>query len=278
MTTKGQTIAKFTEKYANEDAVFAYGNCIAVSDGAGGYGVFADEWSGYLINNLPKTEPLTDFQSLDQWLDNIWEDFYNHHEEKAREVDGILLNKFYNEGSCATLVAVWKIDDNQCRWMAYGDSVVFHYNRATQRLEHSFTKLTDFEQSPFLINCKDPLIESKAYFGTFNTDASSVVFVASDALSHYLLMMYELKRCNEYADELIEERNAGTLNSQLLMAAESIHLADYYTDVLKPLIESAESAEKFGNHMQKLHTDGILDIDDYSFACIVYGDQQADNA
>lgn len=30
----------------------------------------------------------------------------------------------------------------ECRWVAYGDSVVFHYNRRSGLLEHSFTRLS----------------------------------------------------------------------------------------------------------------------------------------
>lgn len=36
-----------------------------------------------------------------------------------------------------------EIDSSSCKWMAYGDSVVFHYNVQTGILEHSFTKLAD---------------------------------------------------------------------------------------------------------------------------------------
>ena len=55
-----------------------------------------------------------------------------------------LLNKFYNEGSCATVAAAWQTNDDECRWIAYGDSVVSHYNRHTGLLEHSFPRLADF--------------------------------------------------------------------------------------------------------------------------------------
>ena len=55
-----------------------------------------------------------------------------------------LLTKFYTEGSCTTVAATWKTNDEECRWIAYGDSAVFHYNRHTGLLEHSFPRLADF--------------------------------------------------------------------------------------------------------------------------------------
>lgn len=119
------SIAKPNENVPNEDAVFCSPQCIAVSDGAGGCGLYADEWSRYLIEHLPKDAPLSSFTALDDWVDGIWEKFYNEHEERAKEGDGILLNKFYNEGSYATIAAVWATEQGQCQWMTYGDSVVF---------------------------------------------------------------------------------------------------------------------------------------------------------
>lgn len=134
---RGVSIAKFNDHVANEDAFYSSDTCIAVSDGAGGCGLFANEWSEYLVKHLPKDKPIVSFKELDEWVDGIWETFYNEHEERAKEGDGILLNKFYNEGSCATIAAAWITGDKQCKWMAYGDSVVFHYSQDTGVLEHS---------------------------------------------------------------------------------------------------------------------------------------------
>ena len=67
----------------------------------------------------------------------------------------VWLNKFYNEGSCATVAAAWKTNDEECRWIAYGDSVVFHYN------------------PPRLVSCKDPLDEEGFRSGVFHIDNAS---------------------------------------------------------------------------------------------------------
>ena len=112
---KSVSIAKLNDHAPNEDAVFCAPQCIAVSDGAGGCGLYADEWSRYLIEHLPKDTPICSFIELDTWVDSIWEAFYNAKEECAKEGDGILLNKFYSEGSCATIVTAWKTDENECR-------------------------------------------------------------------------------------------------------------------------------------------------------------------
>ena len=152
---KALSIPKFEVGITNEDAALAKPDMIAVSDGAGGGGLFAELWSRYLVEHLPD-EPIIDYKSFDAWIDGIWEPFYNDCEEKTKAEGGMLLNKFYDEGSFATLVAVWKESDSECKWIAYGDSVAFCYNKKTKELHHSFTKLVDFNNPPYLVNCKDP--------------------------------------------------------------------------------------------------------------------------
>ena len=46
------SIGKLNENLVNEDAAIAKDCLIAVSDGAGGGGVFADLWSKYLVEHL----------------------------------------------------------------------------------------------------------------------------------------------------------------------------------------------------------------------------------
>ena len=95
----------------------------------------------------------------------------------------------------------------------------------------------------------------------------SVVFVASDALSHYILMMYELSKCNEYYEELTEERNAQSGNSQLLMTAETMKI-DFRNDVIQPLLNATVSEEAFAEYVKGLYAKGVLDIDDYSLVVL----------
>lgn len=261
---RGVSIAKINDHVVNEDSFFSSEQCIAVSDGAGGCGLFANEWSKYLIGHLPKRQPIITFRELDDWVDGIWEPFYNEHEERAKSGDGILLNKFYNEGSCATIAAAWKSSDAECRWIAYGDSVVFHYSRKTGIMEHSFTKLADFSKPPRLVSCKDPLEEEGFKSGVFSLDASSIVFAASDALSHYILMMYELSKCLDYREELSEEYLKQSGNSQLLKTAETIKF-DFEKDVVNQLLETSESETSFKGYIEDLYEKGLIDMDDFTF-------------
>lgn len=254
------SIAKIDEGLVNEDAGIAKDCLIAVSDGAGGGGVFADRWSKYLVEHLPDN-PILDFGTFDSWIDGIWEPFYTDCEAMAKAEGGMLLNKFYDEGSFATLVAVWKSG----QWISYGDSVAFCFNRQTKELTHSFTRLVDFNNPPYLVNCKDPLNEKGFCKGTFDENGHCIIFATSDALAHYILMMYEIAHRERYEDELQEAISAQTKDSNYINSAMSMKQFEFEKDVLGKLLSSYKNKANFMRHLKYLRKNGLLAHDDYTF-------------
>ena len=252
------SISKFEDGIVNEDAVKATQDWIAVSDGAGGGGVFADKWSRYLVEHLPG-KPIKGYKAFDKWLDSIWEPFYNECEEKAKQEGGMLLNKFYEEGSFATLAAVWK----NGQWISYGDSVVFCYNRTTGKIQHSFGKLADFNYPPYLVNCKDPSNKAGFRHGKFDVQQDSIIFGASDALAHYILMMYKVANKDEYATELKEAINAQSKNSNLIKVAMGLKKINFEKDVIDKLV-NCRNIWNFSQHLSGLRKKGLIGHDDYS--------------
>lgn len=266
MKARGVSIAKFEEGVLNEDAVRANPNFIAVSDGAGGGGVFAERWSHYLVYNLPNV-PITTFEELDTWIDGIWEQFYNECEIWAtKQHDGLFLKKFYDEGSFATLATLWA-DENEMRWMTYGDSVVFHYNFRTHMLEHSFGQLQDFNNPPYLINCKDPLRPEGFKVGSFKGDEDSVYLVASDTLAHYILMMYLVTDIEQNEIQLNAAIEAHSKNSMMVKTALLLNKVDY-SQVIKKLLNCANNSGNFKRHIESLKRKGFIGHDDYSLAVL----------
>ncbi len=264
---------KFEDNCINEDAALARKKLIAVSDGAGGGGLFAERWSKYMLDKLPDA-PFGSADALDEWIGSIWEDFYDECEKAAKELGPMSLNKFYDEGSYATLVAVWRTAPDACTWVAYGDSVAFHYNCDNKRLEHCFSKLADFDQPPYLINCKDPLRKEGFRTGTFKVTPNSVVFAASDALSHYIMMMYEILHEEEFRDEIDQAISHHSKNENYIhtarMLANKIRTENntpvFYRDVLKKLKKCVVNENKFSKYLRRLEQKGVLAHDDYSFA------------
>ena len=252
------SLSKFEKGIVNEDAVIAKKELIAVSDGAGGGGVFAERWSNYLVNHLPD-KPIKNYKAFDKWIDEIWEPFYNDCEEEAKKIGGLFLSKFYDEGSFATCVAVWK----NGKWISYGDSVAFCYNRKSKELQHSFTRLADFNNPPYLINCKDPLDEKGFRWGKFDVDDDCVVFAASDTLAHYILMMYEVANKDRFSEELQEAINAQTKNSNFIKTAMTIEGLDFEKDVICKLL-NCSTWPILQSHIKGLKKKGLIGHDDYS--------------
>ncbi|MBR8773818.1 hypothetical protein IX306_000932 [Porphyromonas levii] len=261
------SVAKLGEQTQNEDYSFVSDSCIVLSDGAGGCGLYADKWSQYLVDQMDKKKPVLSYEQLDSWVDGIWEPFYKQYEELAMQSDAMLLKKFYNEGSCATVVAAWITPQNECHWITYGDSVLFYYCRNTGKLWYSFGKLADFEQNPYLISSKDPMMPEGYKGGTFNVEAGSIIFAASDALSHFIMMMYQVSKWSEYKEQLEELLTEYSTTSAMIQVARAMNY-DFYKDVLAPLLDRAKSNEAFEKHMWRLHNDDLLDHDDYTIAYI----------
>ncbi len=252
------SLAKFEEGIVNEDAAIARKEVIAVSDGAGGGGVFAERWSQYLVDHLPN-KPINNYKAFDKWVDGIWEPFYNECEEEAKKIGGLFLNKFYDEGSFSTLVTIWK----NGMWISYGDSVAFCYNKKTKELQHSFKRLVDFNNPPYLINCKDPLNVEGFRRGQFKINDDCIVFAASDTLAHYILMMYEVAHKDMFTDELQEAIDAQTKNSNFIMTAMRLRKIDFDKDVMRKL-ENCKYPQQLKMHIECLKRWGFIGHDDYS--------------
>ncbi len=265
MKTGSVSVGKPDGGCVNEDAVLARDGIVAVSDGAGGGGLFAERWSRYLLAHLPD-EPIRSAGELDEWLGRIWEPFYERCEAEAGRAGAMSLDKFYDEGSFATLAAVWRTSAGTCRWMSFGDSVAFHYDRGTGVLEHSFGPLADFDDPPYLINCKDRINGDGFKGGEWNVGGRSLVFAASDALAHYVLMMYEAGHKDDFAGELREAASRRSRNGNYVNMAMASRGFDFEKDVLRKLTNCLNHAANFERHLRSLIRKGLLAVDDYSFA------------
>ena len=266
-TNRYFSITKFGET-VNEDAVIVRDNLIAISDGAGGGGVFADEWSRYLLEELPD-KPIHSFEDFDIWVNEISDSFYDAHEEVAKQNGGIFLEKFYDEGSFATLVAIWRISQNEYVWLSYGDSVAFAYNPTNNTLEHSFTHLSDFNEPPHLISLISPLNRDGFRTGRFTVDPGSYLFVASDALAHYIIARYYSDKGAQ--EELLPAINSRSRNSSYVKSLMLYPNKDFYNEVIYKLYNNSNNQVNSKRILKKLYTDGMIGLDDYSIAFLTNG-------
>lgn len=267
MRGKAITLAKREPNPLCEDSsriVLARNKLLAVSDGAGGGGLYADKWSKYLMDNLTADKEIEDAEGLDTWISHIWEPFYKKYELEAQKMSPWHINKFYDEGSFATLVAIWGRKKNMYNWIAYGDSVAFHYSKKNKKLYYSIDHLKDFANAPYLINCKDELKLDGFRKGSFDVDKGDYVFVASDALSHYIIMMYAVLNREKYQKELDGVIALGLRSASYINQALSTTKKDFFKEILKPLILASYNNKSFAKYIDTLLRNSLIAADDYS--------------
>lgn len=260
------SISKFESNVICEDAASSSPLCVVVSDGSGGGGVYAEKWSKYLVESIP-SDPIKTFEDLDRWVAGIWEPYYLSCENLAKQTDGMTLRKFYEEGSFATLAAAW-IEEDRAYWATYGDSVVFHYIKDQGILEWSTMRLTDFKEPPYLIGCSTPLKMKGFHSGQFSLATSSILFAASDALAHYIIMMFELLNRDIFESEITQALNAHTKESSYIKAAQGKKRRSF-EPVLGKIVRSSRNKANFFRHLDALYRRGLIANDDYSFAYVL---------
>ena len=105
-------------------------------------------------------------------------------------------------------------------------------------------------------------------FGLFDGITLGSVFVASDALAHYILMMYEIAHYEEFAQELNIAESYCTKNSNYIRAAKNIHSIHFERDILGKLLNCVGHSTNFHRHLNALIRKGLIAHDDYSLAVL----------
>ena len=103
-------------------------------------------------------------------------------------------------------------------------------------------------------------------YGTFDIDEASLLFVCSDALAHYVLMMYEVSRQEVFGEELHEAESNHSKNENYIKAAKALGKFDFEKDIINKLLKCVGHETNFKRHMTKLARLGLLAFDDYSIA------------
>lgn len=257
------TIGKISDSGTIEDCSRSSKNMIAVCDGAGGCGIFTDEWSKYLINNLNDNKPIKSYTQLCQWIDGIWEPFFDKKQSEINSADSFVQNKFYDEGSYSTLAAMWRCGPKRkmIYWCTFGDTACFAYSNTTGKLTLLSHKIVqEYHSNPNLINWKS--IPSTKGFRSGKTMArkNTVFFIVSDALAYYITMAYELTKGKNNID------HTALINIALKIKEKGIN--NFSKNIIKPLMHSTKSEECFTSHIKQLYESGRINNDDYSISWI----------
>ena len=254
----------------NEDAVRVdLPKRLALSDGAGGTGVEAHQWARHLLDNLPDA-PMRSFDDVTAWQDGIWQPYFDKIEGELTNSRSNALDKFYTEGSSATLVAAWfegKGKTRKAHILSYGDSVILLWREKTRKIWTNTPDLSVFLDNPFLLNCNEPPV-AHGYFDTWSVQKGDVLILASDTIGQFLLSSFYLLHAPEKHATMFD----AIRKSPVRFAAIFQDVAEYYQQhsdetwakVLAQLTENLATADKFRVYTEGLKSFGLLGFDDYS--------------
>ena len=269
MKTVGQSIVKAENdtfengiERHNEDALNISVDKLAVCDGAGGIGILADKWSETLAANIPD-EPFENAQAVDKWIAGFWEDFYNSHIQLVQN-DPWKIKKFEEEGSLATLLALWHLKGNKFVCQTYGDTVYFIYNTKENslRIQENMRSINSFNLNPPLINWQTEHIQATDFY-TYKIELkpSEQLILASDGIAMYIHAAY-LSYSGKIGEEITETKMQ--------------KIADYFTDNpikdfkqwLDKLKEALADEKAFKELASDWHKNKALPNDDYTLVFV----------
>ena len=146
--------------------------------------------------------------------------------------------------------------------------MAFCYDFDTHKLIHTFGSLGDFDNPPYLINCKDEINKKGFKSGEWEINEHTVVFAASDSLAHYIQMMYEVSWKDTYTQELQEAEVRHSKNENYIKMAKALTHIDFEKNVLRKLLNCANHPTNFKRHLESLLRKGLLAVDDCSFTVL----------
>jgi len=233
-----QTFAKQEEGHENQDAFYwqpsaqGAGWRFALSDGAGGTGALSAAWAQALVENLP-AQPLKNAADIDAWI-NGWVETFLQAAESELTVRPHLRNKFYLEGSAATLVAAWG-DGESIDVLSYGDSFYALQIGENWHFPAQRRDMLQYQQHPYLLNWaveNTPDIGLSYQKFALPTDAHWQLFACTDALGQYLLSLYQCAFERERLEALAQnELHFMSRLHRLLSDEQAPTWADFWTNL-----------------------------------------------
>ena len=267
-----------------EDRFVLTDNAMAVSDGAGGVGLYCGAWAEMLVNNLPN-KALHSSNEIDKWIGTFWKKFQLAGKELAGD-DFTKYSKFVQEGSFATLSGIWlsereteeeeeeeeeeKVIDLE--WLVYGDSPFLLFDEDDNLITTSHSSLTELEQDPYLLNWKDLADGSKVKADKLEISKKTTVVLASDAIGEFVLFRNLLTNSQQHPllEELLQLAETGIGRVAELARKHTHHRSYQYGDKLEDLVEILNNQESFEDFVQTQYKKNLLANDDSTLVIIQF--------
>jgi hypothetical protein len=251
-----------------EDIICLMKNRAALSDGAGGTGVYAHLWAQQLTQQLP-AQPFTDSAALWQYVQQQEEPFLQVAEPLAA-THAPSQYKLWKEGSAASLVALWwkrQYGRMVAEWVTYGDSALMIYEPHKHRLyiQPYLQAPESFLRNPHLLNWNAEGLPAVAFCRSLRPVPlhGKIVLMASDALAQHLYWLYlntTPEGCQQLDAMLVRYPEAAPTVHALREFARQRRFIVH----LMQLQKSLDSPKAFADFCSQLHDQQLLRKDDYA--------------
>ncbi len=257
----------------------------AVSDGAGGSGIFASDWAKTLLENLPK-EVFKNVEDLDAWIGEFWEEFYHKQQDFIQKMEdkflqSLVKTKFQEEGSNATLLSVWIEAENKINCVTFGDSTFILYDKETKKCEFFvYNSLEEYENNPFLLNFLHETPKQGFFKKEFQISNQKTLYLVTDAVAQYLHCAYLAQENPKLLAEISQKplkisQKAKTFLEELEKfknQEENTNFnANFFENILKNLNAHLENQESFENFLNNEYQKGLILRDDYTCVMLDFG-------
>jgi hypothetical protein len=259
----------------NEDAIGISENSnfhlFAMSDGAGGAGIYCKEWANFIVNNQPEFPILSD-EEANNWFQNISQSFYEFIKPKVNYDNIFIGERFDNEGSYATLLYVWlSKTDKKYFLTGIGDTTLFFFKKKNEdysvSLIYPINKQSSLNDNPDLINWQRPL-EYSLLSKSVDYEPGDTIIICTDSLSRritYQLLLINQSETEQCLNENINKTYRRDFLEHLKIN-QRIFNVNEFIKYLRNLIGLDKNS--FRVELTKWIERNELEKDDYSFIII----------
>lgn len=259
----------------NEDALRINENSnyhlFAMSDGAGGAGIYCKEWAKYIVNNQPEF-PILSNEEANKWFQKISKSFYEFIKPTVNYDNIFIGERFDSEGSYATLLYVWICKTEKKYFISgIGDTTLFHFIKKNEDytigLIEPINKQLSLNDNPELLNWQKAL-EYSLLSKSVDYKNGDTIIICTDSLSRRII--YQLLLINQFETEQCLNENINKTYRrdflEHLKINQRIFKMNEFVNYLRNLI--AMSPDSFREELRKWVERNELEKDDYSFIII----------
>jgi hypothetical protein len=272
--TYKQSIHNFIDKDSideNEDAleyiVDQIYDRIAMSDGAGGAGIYCKAWANHLVNNQPII-PFDSKTSTNEWFLNNCKSFFKENIKLVNKMDSFILEKFIKEGSYATLFfAWWNKQTNVLHYVGIGDTTLFVFSKENEIyntiLITPINKQNSLDDFPKLLNWNKELNYDMST-SEITLKSEDILIICTDSIARW--MIYNLMVIDTLETQrLLGESILKSIDSNILLDMKLLNQFTNLSDMLLKLENTVnKSLTFFKNELEKSINENVLEKDDFT--------------